>query len=472
MDFLLPIWNPFIVFPLMNGLRALANPLQTVVSPGLAGGLAIILFTLVLKLLLLPFSLQAVRSQRAQLAIQPEMQALQKKFKGDREGLARAQMQLYKERGVNPAAGCLPMLVQMPILFGMYAALLHLSTVGLTLDQVQTRALQPGQVTYEARRTEQPLPLNQFVLATLTVIPRGEGPIELQIPQDAVQVANGGTVLTGPTQGLTLTPGQATSNPNPPNTPGGQAALFLRPGGERNPDGTLNRSVPVQVGKPYLVELEVNAPQTRVDYARAVVQYDPARLEVADAATPPLENLPFKSEFLWLPSLGEPDLIHLFGLGIPGLLLLLMTITSYVSQRMSTLPTADPQQQQMMKMMAFMPLMYLFFFLQTPAGLVLYWLISNLFQMVQQYFTTGMGLLAGDLKRVTGRDFQPAWAHVGPHAPPAPAVPHDPGRDGPQRTLLDSRNGTNITPARNGRSAALPRTGRSTPGKGRKRGKR
>ena len=95
---------------------------------------------------------------------------------------------------------------------------------------------------------------------------------------------------------------------------------------------------------------------------------------------------------------------------IPGLLLIIMTITSFLSQRMTTMPTEDPQQQAMMRSMAFMPLMYLFFFLNTPAGLVLYWLTSNVFSMFQQYFTVGLGLLGGDLLRFTGRDFQPPWA--------------------------------------------------------------
>ena len=67
-----------------------------------------------------------------------------------------------------------------------------------------------------------------------------------------------------------------------------------------------------------------------------------------------------------------------------------MTITSFVSQRMTTMPTEDPQQQAMMRSMAFMPLMYLFFFVNTPAGLVLYWLTSNVFSMFQQYFTVGL----------------------------------------------------------------------------------
>src|SRR5579864_3306198 len=144
--------------PIMHGLDFVATPLMGVVPPGVAGALAIVLFTIFLRLILVPLSLVQIRSQRAQMAIQPEMKAIQKKFKGDREGLARAQMALYKERGVNPAAGCLPLLIQMPILFGMYAAMSQLATTGLSLDQVLVNQVSSGQITYSATRREEPLP--------------------------------------------------------------------------------------------------------------------------------------------------------------------------------------------------------------------------------------------------------------------------------------------------------------------------
>ncbi len=477
LDFLLPIWNPFIVHPLEAGLRAFATPLQSFTSPGMAGGLAIILFTVAIRLLLVPLSLVQIRSQRAQMAIQPEMKQLQKKFKGDREGMARAQMALYKERGVNPAAGCLPLLLQLPILFGMYSAMSQLATQGLTLDQVATRQVDPGRVTYVAQRTTEPLPFNQFVLAQIEVTPKGSGPIALDVPQDQAEVSHGGAALLHGTQGLTLTPGQATGNTNPPNPPNNSASVFLRPGGQMNADGTLNRGVPVQVGEPYLVEVVVNAASTVADAAKVVVTYDPALLDVTNVVTPPLEDLPFKSSFLWLPSLGEPDLIHVFGAGIPGLLLIVMTISSFLSQRMTTMPTQDPQQQAMMKSMAFMPLMYLFFFLGTPAGLVLYWLTSNIFSMFQQYFTIGLGLLGGDVQRLTGRNLQPAWATAQSAGAPAALGNGRVNGEAGNHSNADPDSNSNFdaditTPATGQRVAPTSRRTRISPGKGRRRGKR
>src|SRR5437764_10549992 len=146
----------------MHGLEFVATPLLGIFPPGVAGALAIVIFTILLRLLLVPLSLVQIRSQRSQMAVQPELKAIQRKFKGDREGLARAQMALYKERGINPAAGCLPLVIQMPILFGMYAAMSQLATAGLTLDQVSASQIQAGQVTYAAHRTVEPYPYNQF----------------------------------------------------------------------------------------------------------------------------------------------------------------------------------------------------------------------------------------------------------------------------------------------------------------------
>jgi hypothetical protein len=226
-----------------------------------------------------------------------------------------------------------------------------------------------------------------------------------------------------------------------------------------------------------VVEIWANAASTNADAARAAVTWDPNLMQASQVETPPITDVAFKSRFLWLPSLGEPDLIHVLGFGIPGLLLIVMTITSFLSQRMTTMPSEDPQQQAMMRSMAFMPLMYLFFFLNTPAGLVLYWLTSNVFSMFQQYFTVGLGLLGGDLERLTGRDFQPPWAHLRPVAATAPSTSN--GRnlvgqtDGNGRVDgQDTETQKTPTPGERRVAGATRRPRPGSQGKGRKRGKR
>ncbi|HEX2057356.1 MAG TPA: YidC/Oxa1 family membrane protein insertase [Actinomycetota bacterium] len=83
-------------------------------------GLAIILLTLAVRLLLLPLSIKQTKSMREMQAIQPEIKRLQAKHKGDRQKMNEELMALYKEHGVNPFGGCLPLLMQFPVLIGLF----------------------------------------------------------------------------------------------------------------------------------------------------------------------------------------------------------------------------------------------------------------------------------------------------------------------------------------------------------------
>lgn len=83
-------------------------------------GIAIIALTLVIRLLLVPVFRAQIVSQRRMQMLQPELKAIQTKYKGNRAKISEEQMKLYKERGVNPASGCLPALLQMLLLVPMY----------------------------------------------------------------------------------------------------------------------------------------------------------------------------------------------------------------------------------------------------------------------------------------------------------------------------------------------------------------
>jgi YidC/Oxa1 family membrane protein insertase len=86
-------------------------------------GLAIILFTILLKLILFPLTVTQMRSMRAMQELQPKIKAIQDRYKDKPEKSQEAVMKLYKDNGANPFAGCLPLLVQMPILFALFSAL-------------------------------------------------------------------------------------------------------------------------------------------------------------------------------------------------------------------------------------------------------------------------------------------------------------------------------------------------------------
>ena len=83
-------------------------------------GLAIVLMTVIIKIILYPLTKKQIESTRAMMSIQPKMKEIQEKYKNDKVRLNQELAKLYKEQGVNPMAGCLPLLIQMPILFGIY----------------------------------------------------------------------------------------------------------------------------------------------------------------------------------------------------------------------------------------------------------------------------------------------------------------------------------------------------------------
>lgn len=86
-------------------------------------GLAIILFTIVAKVLLLPLTIKQTKSTKAMQDIQPRIQELQTKYKNKPEKQNEEMVKLYKEANINPLAGCLPLLIQMPIIIGLFSVI-------------------------------------------------------------------------------------------------------------------------------------------------------------------------------------------------------------------------------------------------------------------------------------------------------------------------------------------------------------
>ena len=88
-------------------------------------GLAIIIITCILKLLFFPLTHKSYKSMKDMQKLQPKMTELKEKFKNDRDAMNKAVMELYKTHKVNPMGGCLPMIVQIPVFFGLYRALMY-----------------------------------------------------------------------------------------------------------------------------------------------------------------------------------------------------------------------------------------------------------------------------------------------------------------------------------------------------------
>jgi YidC/Oxa1 family membrane protein insertase len=219
-------WNALVVSPLAEGLRFLYSILGNY-------GWAVIAFTVLVRTVMLPLSLQQIKSSKAMQELAPQISAIQKKYGKDKEKINQETMKLYQEAGVNPLASCLPTLVQMPIWIGLYSALTILSS------------------------------------------------------------------------------------------------------------------------KPE-----------------------------------------FATGFLWVSNLAaRPNTGDPLNNWTDFILPVVTVVSQWLTQKMMTPVTQDPQAQSMNSMMGIMPIMFGFFALQVPAGLVLYWVASNLFSMVQQYFATGLGSL-------------------------------------------------------------------------------
>ncbi|UOQ95523.1 YidC family membrane integrase SpoIIIJ [Halobacillus shinanisalinarum] len=120
-------WNEYIVYPLSQTLQFFAD------STGGSYGLAIIIVTIIIRLVLLPLNVKQLKSSKAMQDIQPQLQELRSKYSSkdaqSQQKLQQETMQLFQKNGVNPLAGCLPIIVQMPVLIGFYHAIMRTETI-------------------------------------------------------------------------------------------------------------------------------------------------------------------------------------------------------------------------------------------------------------------------------------------------------------------------------------------------------
>jgi YidC/Oxa1 family membrane protein insertase len=116
----IPIWDQYV--------KLLEHSLDFLATTFNSAGVAIIVFTIIVKTLLLPLTVQSIRASKAMQELQPKIKALQKQFGKDRQRLSQETMKLYSQHRVNPVSGCLPMIIQIPIFFGLYRAIRALSS--------------------------------------------------------------------------------------------------------------------------------------------------------------------------------------------------------------------------------------------------------------------------------------------------------------------------------------------------------
>ncbi|WP_051322312.1 YidC/Oxa1 family membrane protein insertase [Alicyclobacillus contaminans] len=86
-------------------------------------GIALLIVTVIVRLLVLPLMVKQIRVSKMMQQMQPELQKIRAKYKGDTQKIQQETMKLYQEAGINPMAGCLPMLIQLPILYALFGAI-------------------------------------------------------------------------------------------------------------------------------------------------------------------------------------------------------------------------------------------------------------------------------------------------------------------------------------------------------------
>ncbi len=174
------MWTTFVVQPMLNLLLWIYDLVGNF-------GIAIIVFTVLVRLVLAPLMHKQTQSAEAMRKLQehPKWKEIQRKYKNDRERLAQEQMKLYGELGVNPFASCLPMLVQIPIIFGLYQAVI------LALGNTPAQLLELVRLLYPALNPARLIPINgQFLWMNLAYPERLHVPgLSFGIPVMAILVA-------------------------------------------------------------------------------------------------------------------------------------------------------------------------------------------------------------------------------------------------------------------------------------------
>ncbi len=147
-EFIVTIFDVVLYRPLFNSLILIYNYV-----PGHDFGLAIIILTIIIKVILYPLSMVALRSQLAMQKLQPKLQDIQKKYKDDKEKLGRETLELYRSEKINPFSGLFLALLQLPILIALY--------------RVFWRGLKPEELSILYSFTANPLHINTMFLGLI-----------------------------------------------------------------------------------------------------------------------------------------------------------------------------------------------------------------------------------------------------------------------------------------------------------------
>jgi len=199
------MWNTIILTPMVNILVGIYNFLLH------NFGLAIILFTIIIRLITFPLTAQQLKGQQKmnELNSSKKWQDIQKKYKDDREKLAQEQMALYREMGINPFASCFPLLIQFPIMIGLY------QSITLAMASAPIQLLNLSRSIYHFIPAALLIPINPHFLWLNLALPEAQSqilPIALPIIGYSIPIMTIIVVVTTYLQSKLMTP--TSTNPN------------------------------------------------------------------------------------------------------------------------------------------------------------------------------------------------------------------------------------------------------------------
>ena len=310
-------------------------------------GIAIILLTILVRVILLPLTLKQTRSMQEMQKIQPHVKELQRKYKGNRAKLNEELQKLYKEHQVNPLGGCLPLLLQIPVFIALYAVLratvgaFGVPDVGIPMSEVR------GETTVCRPNTS---PSVDGATATEVICEDADGGTETYDIAEW-QTKNSREDIPSPPSEVAFCTPQAEEDDD--EAVGGFLCESRQGPGHLPADGPLYATI-VEKGSSFLgMELSCAPNQAASD------------VEIRRCAGPGVSG-------------GTAAAIPYY------IMVALMAGTTYYQQRQMQRSATGPQAQQMKMMGILMPVFLAFISLQIAAGVLVYWITTNTWQIAQQ----------------------------------------------------------------------------------------
>jgi YidC/Oxa1 family membrane protein insertase len=190
------MWNTFILSPMVNVLIWIYDLILN------NFGLAIIIFTILIRLITYPLTAQQLKGQQKMTKLQTskKWQEIQKKYKDDKEKLAQEQMAIYKEMGINPLGSCLPLVIQFPVMIGLY------QSISLAMASAPIQLLNLSRDLYAFIPASVLIPLNSKFLWMNLGLPEVSSPNALVIAGFTVPIMTIIVVITTWMQSRLMTP--------------------------------------------------------------------------------------------------------------------------------------------------------------------------------------------------------------------------------------------------------------------------